>query len=93
MNISAIALALIDNGGRRSGVDRRQFSYTDHVPDRRFRKDRRSNIDRRAGTDQRSGLNRRNGKVIELKLESMRKGIDRRFGPERRAAFIAALAT
>ncbi len=93
MNISAVALALIDNGGRRAGADRRQFSYTDHIPDRRFRKDRRSDIDRRDGTDQRSGFNRRNGKAVELILESMRKGIDRRFGLERRAAFAAALAT
>ena len=94
MNISAIALELIDNGGRRSGVNRRQFSYTEHIPDRRFRKDhRRNDIDRRNGSDQRNGFDRRNGKVVELILESMRKGVDRRFVPERRAAFAAALAT
>ena len=36
-----------DNGGRRSGVDRRQFSYKDHIPERRSGKDRRSGNDRR----------------------------------------------
>ena len=36
-----------DNGGRRSGVDRRQFSYSDHVPERRSGEDRRSGSDRR----------------------------------------------
>ena len=92
MNISTIALALIDNGGRRSDVDRRQFSYTDHIPDRRFRQDRRSSIDRRNGGERRSVINRRNNMVAELRFEDMRKGIDRRFCAERRAAFVAALA-
>jgi hypothetical protein len=38
---------LIDNGGRRTGGDRRNFSYSIHLPERRARKDRRSGIDRR----------------------------------------------
>ncbi len=38
---------IIDNGGRRSGVDRRQFSYDFHVPERRSGLDRRSGVDRR----------------------------------------------
>jgi hypothetical protein len=38
-----------DNGGRRSGIDRRQFSYSDHVPERRSGKERRSGRDRRQG--------------------------------------------
>jgi len=38
---------LIDNGGRRLGVDRRQFSYLVHIPERRFGKERRSGLDRR----------------------------------------------
>jgi len=37
-----------DNGGRRSGFDRRQFLYYVHVPERRSGKDRRSGVDRRA---------------------------------------------
>jgi hypothetical protein len=38
----------VDNGGRRSGVDRRQYSYTTHVPERRSDKDRRNGKDRRS---------------------------------------------
>jgi hypothetical protein len=38
---------LIDNGGRRSGIDRRQFSYAVHIPERRAGGERRGIIDRR----------------------------------------------
>ncbi len=38
-----------DNGGRRSGLERRTFSYTYHVPERRSGIDRRSGYDRRQG--------------------------------------------
>ena len=38
---------LSDNGGRRLGVDRRQFSYDFHIPERRTGKKRRSGLDRR----------------------------------------------
>jgi hypothetical protein len=37
---------LPDNGGRRMGIERRQFSYTLHIPERRS-KERRSGLDRR----------------------------------------------
>ncbi|MCG6909002.1 MAG: hypothetical protein LJE94_02625 [Deltaproteobacteria bacterium] len=38
-----------DNHGRRSGIDRRQFSYAAHIPERREDQDnRRSTDDRRA---------------------------------------------
>jgi hypothetical protein len=40
-------LILIDNGGRRSGGDRRNYSYTLHIPERRSGQDRRSGEDRR----------------------------------------------
>lgn len=36
-----------DNGGRRSGGDRRTYSYTLHVPERRSGADRREGEDRR----------------------------------------------
>ena len=36
-----------DNNGRRSGIDRRDLSYTFHVPEKRSRKARRSGMDRR----------------------------------------------
>jgi hypothetical protein len=42
-----ITLRLPDNGGRRSGIERRRFQYTSHVPERRSGYDRRSGIDRR----------------------------------------------
>lgn len=40
-------LTMLDNGGRRSGGDRRNYSYTLHIPERRSGKDRRSGGDRR----------------------------------------------
>lgn len=36
-----------DNGGRRLGIDRRQFSYSVHIPERRLGGDRRCGADRR----------------------------------------------
>jgi hypothetical protein len=43
-----------DNGGRRSGIERRRFEYTSHIPERRSGHDRRSGLDRRSGIDRRS---------------------------------------
>ncbi|MBU4316290.1 MAG: hypothetical protein KKF30_03335 [Proteobacteria bacterium] len=39
--------AKADNGGRRIGIDRRQFSYFTHIPERRTGEDRRTCEDRR----------------------------------------------
>jgi hypothetical protein len=94
MNSASFAKALIDNGGRRLGVDSREFSYTDHIPNRRTDNERRSGIDRRSGLERRSGKDRRSGEVTKIKIaEDKRKGKDRRNSLERRAAFSAALAT
>jgi hypothetical protein len=38
---------IIDNGGRRKNGDRRTFSYTVHIPERRCGADRRTGKDRR----------------------------------------------
>jgi len=38
---------LPDNGGRRLWIDRREISYTAHIPERRSDKERRSGLDRR----------------------------------------------
>jgi hypothetical protein len=38
---------LHDIGGRRLEIDRRQFSYSIHVPERRSGKERRSGFDKR----------------------------------------------
>ena len=43
----AMKPTLHDNGGGRLRVDRRQFSYTLHIPERRSGKERRSGLDRR----------------------------------------------
>ena len=40
-------IAFIDNGGTRSGSERRRFFITEHRPERRNRYDRRSGADRR----------------------------------------------
>ena len=37
----------IDNGGRRLGIDRRQFSYSHYYPERRFGDERRCLPERR----------------------------------------------
>ena len=74
MSDSRMEQELRDNGGRRSGVDRRQFLYTDHIPERRVGEDRRSRVDRRCGEDRRNG----NDQTVEM---------NRRSGPDRRAAF------
>jgi hypothetical protein len=37
----------IDNGGRRKSLDRRNFRYTVHIPERRRGDDRRADRDRR----------------------------------------------
>ena len=71
---SRLEQGLRDNGGRRSGVDRRQFLYTDHIPERRAGEDRRSRLDRRCGEDRRNG----NDQTVEM---------NRRSGLDRRAAF------
>ncbi len=39
--------ALIDKGGRRASLDRRSFTYSAHIPERRNGRDRRTGEDRR----------------------------------------------
>ena len=61
-----------DNGGGRSGIDRRQFSYSFHIPERRTTQDRRTGKDRRIGKDRRATL-------------QARAPLERRGGQERRS--------
>ena len=42
-----------DNGGRRSDIERRMYSYAGCLPERRLNMDRRNGIDRRNGLDRR----------------------------------------
>lgn len=39
-----------DNGDKRSGIDRRQFSYYKHIPERRYGKNRRSGFHKKLRT-------------------------------------------
>ncbi len=48
---------VIDNGGRRCGIERRRFLYAIHVPELRLGKDRRNGIDRRNEVEH-IGINR-----------------------------------
>ena len=50
-----------DNGGRRFGFERRQFSYYLHIPERRSGRDRRIGKDRRCeiGVELKSNEERR----------------------------------
>jgi len=67
-----------DNGGTRSGVDRRQAHREKDISERRSGRDRRRGFDRRARTDRRRTNDRRlsgnfwDGEIIERR-ESLRK--------------------
>jgi hypothetical protein len=51
--VQFFASGLNDNGGRRTGVDRRYFSYSNHIPERRYIIERRSFSERRSCIDRR----------------------------------------
>ncbi len=50
---------ILDNGGRRTGIDRRYYSYSGHIPERRCGFDRRKLDDRRQSAQKRQDLERR----------------------------------
>jgi hypothetical protein len=54
--------AIKDNGGRRSGTDRREYSYSAHLPERRSGLDQRSGFDRRRPLGAVKAIERRSGK-------------------------------
>jgi hypothetical protein len=91
LSITNIVSELIDNGGRRIGLKRREFLYTNHLPNGRSEKDRRSGVDRRSGLERRKDKDRRSGKSIFKKIQrsenDLRERIDRRSGLEHRRAF------
>ena len=65
-----LATEIRDNGGRRSDIDRRQFSYDGYIPERRQRSGRRIGLDRRNGIERRCGTDRRShGERRKLILE------------------------
>ncbi len=49
----------LEHDCNRSGIDRRQFSYSYHIPERRSGKERRRGFDRRDGFSRRTGMQRR----------------------------------
>ncbi len=85
---------LRDNGGRRSGIDRRRFSYSDHIPERRSEGDRRQMSDRRTCKERRSVADRRDGEsniinIDHFKNSKERRSLnDRRSGMDRRDSMI-----
>ena len=83
MTTSRVVFNLTENGGRRSGIDRRQISYASHIPERRSGKDRRRESDRRSKPDRRAGEERRTY-VMHIDDVIARFGLDRRKRPDRR---------
>ena len=81
-----------DNGGRRTGMDRRYFSYSDHIPERRVGEGRRKTPDRRRVLDRRGETGQRlfgsrNRLIYVGKDVNQESGLDRRRGEDRRSAF------
>ena len=56
MNCSVDGIEINDNGGSRSGSDRRRFIVVNHNPERRTRQERRNGMDRRKDQRDRGGL-------------------------------------
>ena len=52
MSTPQVTFSVRDDRGRRSGFERRQFSYVEHIPDRREGAERRSGLDRRGNEEQ-----------------------------------------
>lgn len=99
MGKSYVALNLMDNGGRRLGIERRQFSYCRHLPERREAKDRRNSLDRRIGIDRRSGIDCRSvidsrdgeeqaGAIEIWSYRELKRIAGRRSGAERRGFMV-----
>jgi hypothetical protein len=82
-----VILKLWDNGGRRSGLERRRFSYDGFIPERRG-EDRRNGEERRCGVDRRSGKDRRSGEspLLTEAFAEKRVSSTRRERSDRRAA-------
>jgi len=67
---SSCEFNLKDNACRRSGIDRRQYSYSTHIPERR-REDRRIGEERRSGKERRGGKDRRKDPKEEKSLKKV----------------------
>ncbi|MBT8372517.1 MAG: hypothetical protein KJO34_16235 [Deltaproteobacteria bacterium] len=54
---------IVDKGGTRSGIERRQYVYTEFAPERRSGKDRRKALDRRGNLGRRRGDDRKDNQI------------------------------
>ena len=89
MNPSRVVYSLRDNGGRRAGIERRHFSYSDHIPERRGGEERRTRFDRRDGDERRCNLDRRRSErysdLVKNSSKSSQRGLaERRQSTDRR---------
>jgi len=66
---------ITDNGGRRSGIDRRQFSYYEHIPERRSGKDRRNGNDRRSSEYKHMGIIERRDTFLKAGVDDLAKSL------------------
>ena len=55
-----------DNGGSRIEIERRQFSYTAHIPERRSGRDRRKSLDRRNAIHRMRRIDRRQTNLMAI---------------------------
>jgi hypothetical protein len=72
--------SLPDNGGRRSGIERRRLSYSAHIPERR------SGLDRRCGEDRRRAKNVNGGD--EQALQNTTDALDPSRNADRRGLIL-----
>ena len=89
MNTSRVVYSLRDNGGRRAGIERRHFSYSDHIPERRDGAERRTRFDRRDGEERRCKLDRRKSEryadMVKYSFKTGRESLaERRQNTDRR---------
>lgn len=67
---------LTDRGGRRLGLDRRRFSYSAHIPERRSGEERRKSRDRRRKIDWSLLLDRMRDQERRAAFLRLREGVE-----------------
>lgn len=66
---------LKDNGGTRTGTDRRKYTFKTYIPDNRSGRDRRKGVDRRRKTASKRWVERRFSLNHEIPYPLGRKGL------------------
>jgi hypothetical protein len=90
MRDNYLSYNLRDNGGRRTKIERRRFSYAEHIPERRSGEDRRAceerrcREERRDEKDRRSGIDRRASRRVGIVPRERRGKATRRGAEDRR---------